>query len=644
MNIFKIKLNQILFSIIFLSLPLQMVSQNEGEAVCGTETSQESINYFNSIKSQIKKYEQEYFSLASNFNKSNGTIKNAIPIKAHVIRSSNGTGGIEVSKLNSLIDEINAIYAGAYMEFFICDGINYIDNDGFYYFNKRDEEALIDVNNSNGLLNIYFTNSIENSSNESICGYSNNARNSDLILIQNDCATNGSSLAHEIGHFFSLMHTHGPDNDKLTTELVSGENCDTDGDGICDTPADPMLDNNNTDNFCDYIGNKKDANGNLFNPDTNNMMSYSRKGCRSNFTPQQLARMFAFYKSTKNYFSCSSFNADFIVDTAQTCDDNLTVNFSSPCSGVTSWKWDVDGDNIIDYTTQNPTHTFEKGNYDVTLTVSNKSKTISKTLFKHIKVGTIKSDAFVEDFDAFETANDSGWTANDQSRNGYNWFINSGETASDETGPLNDNTNTDLIGNYIYAEASNVNPGDVAEFISPCINITKENSELEFAYHMFGKNTGELHVDIITENGLINDVIPALYGSQQKNQDDAFITKSVDLSEYTHQTIKIRFRAIRGNGWEGDIAIDDIIIKTIHTPISDDTFKVYPNPVTNDLLYVKSNDSKLVSTYTISNLVGQNFISGTVSNRPINVSNLPSGTYLLILNDGVSRVVKKIIK
>ena len=32
-------------------------------------------------------------------------------------------------------------------------------------------------------------------------------------------------------------------DDKKTTELVDGSNCDTDGDGICDTPADPGLTN-----------------------------------------------------------------------------------------------------------------------------------------------------------------------------------------------------------------------------------------------------------------------------------------------------------------------------------------------------------------------------------------------------------------
>tara|TARA_R110001592_G_scaffold296377_1_gene566777 strand:- start:26 stop:511 length:486 start_codon:yes stop_codon:yes gene_type:complete len=161
---------------------------------------------------------------------------------------------------------------------------------------------------------------------------------------------------------------------------------------------------------------------------------------------------------------------------------------------------------------------------------------------------------------------------------------------------------------------------------------------------MFGKDIGELHLDIKTDSGYINDVIEPLYGSQQNNQSDDFITKTVNLSPYTNETIKVRFRAVRGSGWEGDIAIDNILVKTIYTAISDDIYKVYPNPIKGDLLYVKNNDLENISTFTITNLVGQPFLNGTLTNNPIDFSSLSSGTYLLTLTNGKSRVVKKIIK
>ncbi|NMH86265.1 T9SS-dependent choice-of-anchor J family protein [Flavivirga algicola] len=645
MHIFNKKPKLLLFSI-FLSVSFLISGQNKLESDCGTVTSPESFEYINSIKPQIKKYEKAFA-----FGKSakNNTLRliNSIPIKAHIIRASNGTGGLSILELNNAIENLNDIYADASMEFFLCDDINYIDNDAFCHFKKGNESDLKESNYTAGLINIYFTDYLESTSEESICGYSNNiGRHNDIIVMKNSCATNDSSLAHELGHFFSLVHTHGPDNSKMTTELVDGSNCDTDGDGICDTPADPMLSNSNINNFCEFTGVETDENGHTFYPDTGNIMSYSRKSCRNHFTDQQLARMYAFYQTTKNYLACPTFNANFTADASVTCEETLTVNFKNNCSNITDWQWDIDSDGIVDYTDQNPSHTYDAGIYDVTLTVSNKSKTIKKTFSKFIKVGT-EIGPLLEDFEGFEIAGDNGWSAVDVSKNGYNWYSNTGKTATDGTGPLNDDTPDSTLGTYIYAEASGATLGDVAEFISPCINITTPNSELEFSYHMFGENIGELHVDIKTDSGYINDVIPALFGSQQANQNDAFFKKVVDLSSYENQTIKVRFRAIRGTGWDGDIAIDNILIKNIEEEqhISNALgIKVYPNPITDETLYIKSLNNEAVLNYQISNLVGQVFLSGTLTNQSINLSSLASGTYFLTIHNKHSKLVQKIIK
>jgi hypothetical protein len=149
--------------------------------------------------------------------------------------------------------------------------------------------------------------------------------------------------------------------------------------------------------------------------------------------------------------------------------------------------------------------------------------------------------------------------------------------------------------------------------------------------------------DIKTDDGYVNDVIPALIGSQQQNQSDAFKTKDIDLSSYVNQTIKVRFRAVRGDEWDSDIAIDNVFIKTIITPMSSKNVIVYPNPVKNDLLYIKTN-SKEPLNFQISNLTGNVFMSGTLINQPINMSKLASGMYLLTVISQHSKVTKKIIK
>lgn len=636
MNIFKPTTAYFLFLIL---LHFSVSAQNETLS-CGTTVTNKSLQNFNKLKPQITQYEQAFFYKQLSKNASKVNVLNAIPIKAHIVRNSNGNGGLSISQLNAAISSLNSTFSEAYLSFFLCDGINYIDSDALCHLKKGQEATLTETHNVSGLINIYFIDYIENESDESICGYADNEGRNDVIVMKNSCTTNGSSLAHEMGHFFSLLHTHGS-NDNQTTELVDGSNCDTDGDGICDTPADPKLTTKNVNNFCEYIGTTTDAKGYTYKPLTNNIMSYAMKGCRTQFTQQQLARMYAFYLTAKNYLACPDFNANVTADVSETCNTSLTVNFSSSCKNITKWEWDVDSDGIVDYTTQNPTHTFTSGIYDVTLKVSNKQQCITKTYSKLIKVGNIEP-LFSDDFEAYTLQSDLNWTATDVTKNGYNWLLNTGETTSVNTGPVLKSSSTKQANTYIYAEASGAKEGDVATLVSPCIEVMNANSELEFSYHMFGNGIGELHIDIKTANGYINDVIPPFIGAQQKQQSEAFYVENIDLSAYLGQTINVRFRAVRGRNWDGDIAIDNVIYKTIDVPITD-TVKIYPNPMVGDLIYVKAN-SKTNLSYEISNMAGKVMLRGTLVNEQINVSNLNSGMYLLTLIDKKSRVTKKMIR
>ena len=71
-----------------------------------------------------------------------------------------------------------------------------------------------------------------------------------------------------------------------------------------------------------------------------------------------------------------------------TSGNSMNVVFIDNSVGATSWEWDVDGDDIIDYTTQNPTHSYSgAGDYDVTLTISNGSESLTKVYQDYIIVG-----------------------------------------------------------------------------------------------------------------------------------------------------------------------------------------------------------------------------------------------------------------
>lgn len=361
-----------------------VMSQTENSLSCGTIFSEDSQAYINSLQPKINAYKKEYY---KSLQQKSSTVITSVPIKVHIIRTSLGTGGLSTTDLNDAIAVMNSYYANAFLEFFICEGINYIDNDNFYDFETDDEASLISAHNVTDLINIYFTDNVEFSSNGSaFCGYADPPGNDDIIVINNTCATNGSTLPHEMGHFFSLYHTHGLSNSVLTDELVDGSNCDTAGDFICDTPADPLLSNANVTVDCNYIGTTLDANFMPFSPDTNNIMSYSRKDCRTSFSPEQYATIFATYHTVRNNFACSSFSVDFSANISNNDCDLLTVEFTDNSVGATSWQWDVNGDDIIDYTTQNPIHTYTEplGHYDVALTVSNGLESISKVYPKYI--------------------------------------------------------------------------------------------------------------------------------------------------------------------------------------------------------------------------------------------------------------------
>ncbi|MCX7550225.1 T9SS type A sorting domain-containing protein [Xanthomarina sp. F2636L] len=627
--------NKILLIFCFaLLLQNSLFSQEMTE--CGTIETPESLEFYENNKQQIIEFEQEYL------NNSNSRLTiTSIPIKAHIIRTSSGTGGLSVSQLNDAMNVMNAFYVNANMEFYICDAINYIDDSTYYDFVDSDETALTGANNVSGLINIYFANTATSNGNN-VCGYAYYPGGPDTIIMVNSCALNGSTLAHEMGHFFSLRHTHGG----TPNELVDGSNCTTEGDYLCDTPADPTLSYSNVNASCVYIGTDTDANGDTYVPDPSNVMSYSRKECRVLFSPQQYARLYATFQTIRNNFACSSFNVDFVADQTQSCENSLAVNFTDNSNGATSWEWDVDGDDIIDYTTQNPSHTYNStGIYDVTLTIYNATSSITKSNSEFIKIGAIENLPFARDFNTLTNLQADGWNATSTANSSFLWTLNAGTTFSPQTGPTGDNSPAG-DGLYIYTEASGSNSGDVAEYTSPCIDINFYDATLTFTYHMYGSTMGELHIDIDSGSGFVNDISPAIIGQQQLNSADPYLERQIDLSAYAGQTIKFRFRAIRGANFNSDIAIDNININgTLSVNnLTDKTVRVYPNPVKDYILNVKLKNSSDHVSYRILNIIGQEIMNGNLENETINVSKLKAGTYFLTLASDKNTFTKKIIK
>lgn len=72
--------------------------------------------------------------------------------------------------------------------------------------------------------------------------------------------------------------------------------------------------------------------------------------------------------------------------------------------------------------------------------------------------------------------------------------------------------------------------------------------------------------------------------------------------------------------------------------------KVYPNPVTNGVLYISS-DNASAKQVSVFDVLGKQVVNTTVSNQPLNVSNLKTGVYIVkITEEGKTATRKLVIK
>ncbi len=263
---------------------------------CGTEATPAQIEYLSRNSEERANY---------SLHRSRTASVDFVPIQIHIVRKSDGTGGLTVEEMDGVIGTMNDYYVNANMEFFQCEDINYIDDDNYYDYTQDQENALglqYDVSN---VINIYFFNSITGSGGGGLCGYTYFAPSPDRIFMSNSCALNGSTMSHEMGHYFSLYHTHGKSNNGTTDELVSGANCNIAGDDLCDTPADPNLDAQ-VNNACNYTGTATDVQGAAYTPNPRNIMSYSRKECRDFFSTGQYNRIASALIFDREYLVCTS--------------------------------------------------------------------------------------------------------------------------------------------------------------------------------------------------------------------------------------------------------------------------------------------------------------------------------------------------
>ena len=230
---------------------------------------------------------------------------------AHVaVDSTNREPLYAIEELDTMIMKLNEFFSPICVSFSLCE-FNVLEND--YSLGRvvpqpiTKEQQLLELKTRFSLrrrINIFFLDYISNEN----CGSSTFkgilTENDANIYLERACVDNlAEQLAHHLGHTFGLLNTYDP----LTIELVDGSNCNTTGDFLCDTPADPfgqpisnatpaeldLIAQNLIDtsffNACEFVYEIKDPNGQYYQPDMGNIMS--GYPCKCGFTQGQFRLM-----------------------------------------------------------------------------------------------------------------------------------------------------------------------------------------------------------------------------------------------------------------------------------------------------------------------------------------------------------------
>lgn len=309
---------------LILSFCLLVLNQSiSAQFTCGThDESHQDIDQkkLEFIKRQLSEKSLDNDSVAITFH----IVNNAAPIE---------------TVLNE-ITQLNNYFSGSNITFFACGSPRFIDSGtSFYSFNEGD--ILNQQNHVFNTINVYYVRQVTDNVGNPLCGYAylpGPAPQSRYAMVSSDggCLIGATTLAHELGHFYGLLHTHSLNGGR---EYVNGSNCDFAGDGFCDTPADPNL-SGAVDASCRFVGGIVDPNGDPYRPSVGNLMSYAPPRCTNRFTPEQFAFIRYSHETANNFVlnNCNFFPdfevASETVLTTIRSDQTIAVDYTFENKGV----------------------------------------------------------------------------------------------------------------------------------------------------------------------------------------------------------------------------------------------------------------------------------------------------------------------
>lgn len=237
-------------------------------------------------------------------------VNRTLQISLHICLNGNGGMGIMDADIQNALQRLNSDFSPCGLQFEYCTTTIMPNHefDTLAVASAVNEETHMTIlHYEPNTINVYLVDMLYNVSAEDIDGYTYypNTNNKDVIVMEKSAFNNNwGHFSHQMGHYFGLYHT---DENQFGLEHPNGSNCQTAGDRICDTKADPGGDSDSIDQ-CNYAGPTfQFAPGIWYVPPTDNLMSsyfstsFPVHDCRCRFTPQQYNRMIQQYLAHRSY-------------------------------------------------------------------------------------------------------------------------------------------------------------------------------------------------------------------------------------------------------------------------------------------------------------------------------------------------------
>lgn len=237
----------------------------------------------------------QYQALMLQISGNNNTNLTVFEVPVHFIIVKDGYSNVSLNNIEAQINNANFAFQD-FVHFYIC-GITTIQSSEYAVFNASLTEwtGLYELFHNDNAINVYLAEEVFQSGGAFPAGgiarfpidsYPNN-----MIILP--YSPGSFTLAHELGHYFSLAHTFAgslPGPNGSCYLIPPDEPCN--GDYICDTPVDPGT------GYCGSECNEQPCTATCngmtytYNVDKKNIMSYYG-GCTDvHFSPLQIERMF----------------------------------------------------------------------------------------------------------------------------------------------------------------------------------------------------------------------------------------------------------------------------------------------------------------------------------------------------------------